>query len=196
MAARTKKSNTTHPVDSTTRSCCGGIGDHTAECPPALRIFDTGNSDPVDLDPPAPEILRWQELADRDVNIYHEGDASKVLAAPRPAWSDPAEDAIGDSPSEAVYQSAPAKVALTLEPGLPYGDDELDPTRVVVRAFMGHMCEQSVYGIEVKLCRPIKGRKHSDDKPWFHTRMSLTISEARELVEVLQAAIDLIGGEK
>lgn len=29
---------TRHPVDSTTRSCCGGIGGHTQDCNPVARM--------------------------------------------------------------------------------------------------------------------------------------------------------------
>lgn len=37
---------------------------------------------PVELDPPDPALVRWQELADRDWMICHDGDASKVLEFP------------------------------------------------------------------------------------------------------------------
>ena len=152
--------------------------------------------EPVELDPPAPEIVRWQELAEREIDLRHEGDASRVIQAPRPAWSDPDEDLVDGAPHSSVYMSSPARVALCVHQGLSRDDgDELMPARVVVRAFMGSMFDQELRGLEVRVVKRNKG-KDKDEKPWFHTVFSLSVSEARELVDVILAAVDLVGGDR
>lgn len=35
---------TSHPVDSTTRPCCGGIGTHTRDCPPTMQDYQLGDT--------------------------------------------------------------------------------------------------------------------------------------------------------
>lgn len=186
MTARKQKGNTNpHPVDSTTRTCCGGIGDHTAECPPALRFFDTG-AEPVDLDPPAPAIANWNALTG-EVDIEHGGDASKVVTFPRPAWSDPSEDFIGNTLQNAGYASAVARVAASLEKGCDDGDT-LEPARVGVQTVKAMGADVIQYGVEITFSRAI-GK--DEDKPWVNSMMTLTIEETMELVHVLRAAVAL-----
>lgn len=152
-----------------------------------------GDVEPINLDPPDPKLARWQELAERDVDIYHDGDASLVINAPRPAWSDPGEDYISTAGTASVYMSAPALVPLSLDRALKTDDgDTLQPARLAVRAMMGTSADQVLHAIEIKLVRPAKDAQKSD-KPWMHTPVSLTIREARELVDTLIAATDLIG---
>ena len=151
--------------------------------------------EPVELDPPDPTLVRWREFADRVVDIVHDGDASKVINTPRPAWSDPDEDVVDVVLGGSIYMSKPAKVALRLERGVEADDgDTLKPARMAVRAFAGRMCDKDLPGIEVKFVRAIKGKTDDDHKPWMHTRTILMVSEARELVDVLLAAIELVGG--
>ncbi|MBI5536690.1 MAG: hypothetical protein HY898_28480 [Deltaproteobacteria bacterium] len=192
MTARKQKGNTNpHPVDSTTRTCCGGIGDHTAECPPALRIFDTaGSMAPVNLDPTAPEIVRWDELTG-DVDIYHGGDASKVLDVPRPSWCDPDEDFYGDSIDSFGYGSAVARVVVSNGTGVSDGES-LDPARVTVQALMA-ASGYVHYGIQICLSRATGADK---DRLWINSKMTLTPAEALELADVLRAAVDLTGVEQ
>lgn len=65
----------------------------------------------VDLDPPNPAIVRWQELADRVLPIQHDGDATKLLDFPRPEWSDEDADFVGDSAFNVAYRSERVSVA-------------------------------------------------------------------------------------
>jgi hypothetical protein len=157
------------------------------------KITEAAELEPVELDPPPAALAEWEALTDLDVDIVHRGDASEVISTPRPIWSDPDEDYIDSSGSSPLYMSRPARVALRHERGraADYGDT-LQPARVVVRTFMGRMFDQALYGVELKLVTGIKGEEASE-KPWRHTCMSLTVSEARELVDVLIAAIDLVG---
>lgn len=145
--------------------------------------------EPVELDPPAPEIIRWQELVDRDVVIYHEGDAEKIIPFPRPAWADPDEDIIGAYLDTSYYTSEYAFIALEHARG-ETDDDEFRPAVLLVRA---------------KLCgdgKPIVGlnlKKISDrDKKSWTSELGqgLTPAEALELADVLRAAVDLLGGVK
>ena len=152
--------------------------------------------EPVELDPPDPALERWEKLAYRtdDINIYHGGDASRVIGIPRPDWSDPDEDGVYRAAGQAVYQTTPARVALSLKDGF-HADSgtTLVPSRLVVRGFLGYMAGE-MRGVEVRLITPGKGKTYADDKPWVHTPFSLTISEARELADVLLAAVDVLGG--
>lgn len=48
-----------HPVDSTTRACCDGIGRHTPDCPEPQRSTDT-ETRPVPAPPGAVHLLPWE----------------------------------------------------------------------------------------------------------------------------------------
>ncbi len=159
------------------------------------QVTEPADLEPVNLDPPDPVLTRWQNLVDRETDICHDGDVSRVIPSPRPPWSEPEEDIVGRH-GGSCYMSAPAAVAATMDAARLADDgDTLQTARVVIRAFMGHMFEQDLYGLELKLVRPISGKENSE-KPWRHTAVSLTIPEVRELVDILQAAIDLIGDER
>jgi hypothetical protein len=69
---------------------------------------------PVDLDDaPDPALAVWEALTELPDFIEHDGDASKVIPFPRPAWSDPDEDVVGVLLGETWYRSKPAKVLTT-----------------------------------------------------------------------------------
>lgn len=180
MTAPTKKSNTTnpYPVDSTTRTCCGGIGSHTAEC----------TLPPVNLDPPNPAIARWEALAERPFEIRHDGDASLILGDqhPRPEWSDPDFDIVGRSHLSSGYKSQPVRVRASHAFGVNHDDEVWQPACAFVHATLWGNSHES---ITVTLSRIGDGGK------WNNTAMSFQPHEAQELIEVLQAALALLGRE-
>lgn len=178
MAAQTKKSNTKdpYPVDSATRTCCGGIGNHTAEC----------SLEPIDLDPPDPALARWEELSDWDGIVHHYGDAEKVIPFPRPAWSDPDEDDFGQSHRSTCYGSRPARVAIHQGPGNYINGSQWAPAAALVSA---RLWGDGLTNVNLTLTNIDAGK-------WRSTALRLTASEALELADVLRAAVDLIGGEK
>lgn len=150
--------------------------------------IETANDDPfepVTLDPPAPEIVRWQALADRDIDIYHDGDAEKVIPFPRPAWADPDLDDIAATWQSSFYRSAPVEVASNTNGGCNDGET-LAPGRFRVSTRI-HGCGQIVIGIMTR--RFIDGE-------WHEWGGSIHPAGALELAEVLRAAVDLIGDEK
>lgn len=174
-----------YPVDSTTRTCCGGIGDHTPDCPPALRFFDT---EPVNLDPEPeipPEIARWNELADRDIDVYHGGDAERVIPFPRPTWADADRDHIGQNIAESCYRSACAAISASWVDGDNDGDSlEMGGARV---AAVMHGDGTTAVNLSV--------RKRSGTKEaWSGVGVIFTPAEAALLSDALLAAVDLIGG--
>lgn len=188
MAARAKKSNTTpSPVDSATRTCCGGIGDHTAECPPALRIFDT-DREPVELDPPDPALARWEELSDWDGITDHGGDAEDMLPFPRPAWADPDHDVFGQSYISTCYAAPPARVAVKQAPGKRISDYRWAPAGALVSA--------RLYGTGITEVHLTLARWNQDEKKWITLALGISPDEALELADVLRAAVDLFGGDK
>lgn len=167
----------------TTRTKCNA--DKVTEAPAPAEL------DVQELDPPDPAIARWQELADRDVDIYHDGDASKVIAEPRPAWSDPAEDLIGSAVSSFAYASSPVRIVNKLGYGV--GDEEsLKPARVYIRAVFAPQ-NALRQGVQIGLSRATGKTK---DKPWINSEMILTTDEVSDLVDALTAALDLFGGVK
>lgn len=150
----------------------------------------TDSTEPVDLDPPAPlpaEILRWVELAGRDIDIDHAGDASKVIPFPRPAWADPDNDFVGTTVQGSYYRSAAAEV-----PSLSAGGEEdgetLSPAFVKVSVRV-HGTGNQLVGLSL-----FKFSEKQDQ--WVQAGMSLPPAAAADLAHVLLAAVDLIGGAK
>jgi hypothetical protein len=163
-----------------------------------VKAEDTAEASPaelevVDLDPPTPPdpaIARWEALTG-EVDIYHGGDASKVLGMPRPSWCDPDEDFTGSRVDDFGYGSAIARVVVSSAAGV--GDDEsLVPARVTVQAVMG-TTNSIRCGIQICLARATGTDK---SRPWINSKMNLTPAEALELADVLRAAVGLIGIEK
>lgn len=176
MAAHKQKSNISrYPVDSATRTCCRGIGDHTAEC----------TLPPVDLDPPDPAIARWQELTERDIHIEHDGDAEKVLSFPRPAWAGPDCDQVGVNVSLTSYNSDSAYIPANHMGGEAIGETVM-PCGFRVR---GRLIGEGWVGVGITTTRYTSGE-------WRELGATLTLDEARNLVDVILAAIDMVGGEK
>jgi hypothetical protein len=106
------------PVDSDSVTAGAGIPAEAlaaliAATVPADEHLDDGGPieyDVIDLDGPDPALTAWQELSACPDYIDHQGDASKMIPFPRPAWSDPDEDNIGDTLGACFYRSKRAKV--------------------------------------------------------------------------------------
>lgn len=140
--------------------------------------------EPVDLDGPDPAITRWQDLADRQIHIYHEGDASKVLEFPRPSWACEDEDHIGGSPFNSAYRSERASVAARGCSAARNVKGLMTPAHVNVLAELWESGTKKVY----------LGIARYEDHDWDEMMIGLYPAEALELAEVLQAAVNLLGG--
>ncbi|CAJ1495120.1 hypothetical protein [[Mycobacterium] burgundiense] len=139
---------------------------------------------PVELDPPDPALVRWQELADRDWMICHDGDASKVLEFPRPEWAVEDSDHIGKSPFGTAYRSERAVVTARGCADARNKDGLMSPAHVNVLAELWESGTRKVY----------LGIARFENEKWSETMLGLYPSEALELAEVLRAAVDLLGG--
>lgn len=176
-------------ADSMTRQCCGGVGRHAAHCD-LDPLEGAGTAAPVELDtltePRPPAIIRWHELADRDYQTVHDGDAQAIIPFARPSWADEDCDIVGRSVASTYFTSTWAEVPLTRVDGYNSGD-ALQPATVRVRAKLsGDGC----HIIGLSDCRVADGAWKSS------LGVSLTPAEATELARVLLAAVDLIGGDK
>lgn len=171
-----------HPVDSETRTCCGGIGAHTFDCDnPEAPPLEPVNLDP-DPEPPA-EIVRWQELVHREHIIDHGGNAELVMPMPRPAWADPDCDIIGANRGQSYYNSASVVIPVAYSSGGSQGS-LFEPANMRVRA---KLCGDGNHIIGLSRRSVIKGE-------WRWTEgVGLTPDEATALAHVLLAAADLIG---
>ena len=169
------------------------------------RIADTGevqlvdgsiksstDTEPVELDPPDPALARWEVLADRDHEVDHDGDAEKVLGSvhPRPAWADPDEDITGRSHLSTGYKSRAVRVRASHAFGVDHGD-RWQPACAFVHATLWGNSHES---ITVTLSQVVD--RGTEKARWQNIAMSFQPHEAAELAEVLQAALELIGGEK
>lgn len=146
--------------------------------------------EPVELDPPDPALARWQELADRNVDVHHDGDAEKILGHihPRPKWSDPEQDQTGRSHLSTAYSSRPVRVVASHN----FGQDHGDWWEPAVAWVSARLYGNSHESVRVTFSQ----RDDSDGGRWQNVAMSFQPNEAVELANVLLAAIDLIGGEK
>jgi hypothetical protein len=139
--------------------------------------------EPVELDPLDPAIVRWRELADRDIDVYHGGDAEKVIPFPRPAWADADQDFIGRSLTGCYYNSEWVNVVTSHALG--NVDSEVsERASVKVRAKQCGDGEAYV-GITVRRCV---------DGKWVEIGTNMLAAEVTDLIAVLQASVDLIGG--
>lgn len=142
--------------------------------------------DPVELDPPDPALVRWQELADWDGIIHHNGDAEAMLPFPRPAWADADEDDFGQSYISTCYSSRPVRVAIKQAPGNRIDDDQWAPAAALVSA--------ELYGTGItKVSLTLTNIR---ERRWHSVALGLSAAEALELADVLRAAVDLFGGAK
>lgn len=145
------------------------------------------SAEPIDLDagqpepPQSPELRRWVELAQRDIDVDHDGDASKVIPFPRPSWSDPDFDYVSDSVRLTQYRSEPAEVPMSVVAGEVIGGSYF-PAKIEVSA--------KLYGSRLTGVG-ITAKKHTGRGNWDSFGCSLTLEEARELALVLLAAADL-----
>lgn len=145
------------------------------------------NLEPVELDDPNPALALWQELADRDWDAFHGGDIEKIMPFPRPAWSEPDEDLFASSIPCCLYRAYPVKVPATRHGGNA-NDDE-------VWTSAGMYVQPAIGGTDVPVVRvsfsEYKGPGWNN-KPY----MALTVAEARYLIDVLNAAVSLLGGDE
>ncbi|KRD07794.1 hypothetical protein ASE48_10175 [Mycobacterium sp. Root265] len=140
---------------------------------------------PVELDPPDPVIARWQGLADIDLLINHDDDAEKVIPLPRPAWADPLCDVVGHSVCSSSYNTDYAAIPLTYMGGESHEDSVL-PSRLSVR---GRLIGCGWLGVGMTVTR-------YDDGEWREAGCTMTLSEARDLIEVLSTAVEMIGADQ
>lgn len=142
---------------------------------------------PVELDDPDPVLSRWQELVDQERSVYHGGDIEKIMPFPRPAWSDPDQDLFATSLPCCLYRAEPVKVPATRHNGNA-DDDEIWTSA-------GMYVQPAIGGTDVPVVRvsfsEYTGRGWNN-KPY----MALTVTEAKYLIEVLSAAVNVLGGEK
>ncbi|MEX7474635.1 hypothetical protein AB4Z39_33665 [Mycobacterium adipatum] len=81
--------------------------------------MDAEDYQPVELDtpstlpPPPAALVAWQELADRDIEVMHDGDVSKMMPFPRPAWAEESYDLVGPSLLSTAYRSTVAHIPLS-----------------------------------------------------------------------------------
>lgn len=153
---------------------------------PALRFFDTESTEPVNLDSPAPALQRWRELADRSIVVPHDGDASKVLAFPRPEWADPDEDHVGTSYGTSAYRSERVRIAARGCVSSRNVDGITTFAHVNVLAELWGGGTRKVY----------LGFARYEDKGWSEPMIGLYLDEALQVADALRAAVDLFGGAK
>lgn len=143
--------------------------------------------EPVELDPPDPAIARWQELVERDYYVYHDGDAEKYIPFPRPKWSQPDEDQIEACLPLSAYKSEPVAVRSVHSGGQRGVPGTLRPAAVVVTAFM--------YGTGEQVVNVKTERVYNKTDQWQSLAVNLSPEEVADLIDVLTAALALIGGE-
>lgn len=147
------------------------------------KVTESVDLAPVELDPPDPALARWQELADRDIDIYHDGDAEKVIPFPRPAWADPDRDDIAGTWQGSCYRSAVVEIA-SMSAGGHNDDESLRPAHFTVTARI-HGNGYVVIGVLT--------RRFIDDE-WREWGGSIHPAGALELADALRAAVDMVGG--
>lgn len=155
-------------------------------------LVDLDAAAPVELDHPDPALTRWQELADRDPIVQHDGDAEKILGHihPRPAWADPDCDYTGRSHLSTSYGSEPVRVVASHDFGVDHGDKWEPACAWVSAKFYGNSHES----VQVTFSQVVDGK--GDSSKWQNVSMSFQPHEVRELIEVLRSAVDLFGGAK
>ena len=140
---------------------------------------------PVELDQPSPAVAHWAAISSAEVVVDHDGDASKVIPFPRPAWSEPWEDEIGRALSSTYYNSESTDVVASMHrgenPTKADGSAWWNPASVRVRARLAG--DGQAY-VGIRLRRVI-------DSEWAESGMSLTPDEALELSDVIRAACAL-----
>lgn len=147
------------------------------------EVVDTA---PVELDGPDPALARWEELAYRDVGIIHDGDASKVLPFPRPAWADPDEDLVSGCPLLSLYRALPVRVPVSRHRG-----DDRNGIMTTPAAYV-----QPVINGDKRASVRLSLSLYENGKWDNGNYLAFRIAEARDLIGALQAAVDLIGGDE
>ena len=148
------------------------------------EVVDLADAPPVELDPPDPTVARWQELVAKPSKVEHDGDASEVMPQPRPAWSDPDLDHVGASWRQTYYSSETAIVYASHSTGW-FNDEIWRPATVSVTAKLYANGETSI---------SVANKSFTGPDGFGHWALGLTVAETLELIDVLRAAVDLIGG--
>lgn len=132
----------------------------------------------------SPLLAAWSELVETghaQTVVRHNGDASKTMLIPRPGWADPLDDWVSLTPYWDRYRSERVHVPLTLVAGTDVDPGVRRAASFVVRATL-HMSGPAVaLGLE-------------SDGNVEHCA-NLTVTEARQLAKVLDAAADLAESE-
>ncbi|QFS93536.1 hypothetical protein FIV07_22485 [Mycobacterium sp. THAF192] len=155
------------------------------------NIRDTSDAElaPVDLDPPDPALVRWQHLADRDISVRHDGDASKVLAFPRPAWADAAFDQVGVGWRDTCYRSEPVDVALKNGKSCMSTESVWEPASIRVSGHQFGGGDDPMIQLSIR-------KLYDSEVGWRYFGAGMRLEEATELAHVLLAAVALVGGER
>lgn len=165
MAARTEKSNTDDPFEGAVEVCV--------------------DQQPINLDPPKPALKRWEELAERELSIEHNGDAEAIMPFPRPEWADPDRDIVGRSRLVTCYESNAAWVPLGQQPGK--SDSEVwFPAGIYVCAKI-YSDRGQVIGFSINDVDFGTGEWKTP------VAVNMTAGEAVDLANVLLAAVELLG---
>lgn len=146
------------------------------------EVVDVVDAAPVELDPPDPAVVRWQELAAKPRFVEHDGDASKVIPQPRPAWSDPDLDHVGTSWRASYYASAAAVVYASHATG-DVDTEVWVPARISATAKLYGNGETSISVLTQSF---VAGNPEC--------AVGLTVAETVELIRILHSALDLIRG--
>jgi hypothetical protein len=141
--------------------------------------------DPVELDPPSPEIVRWRQLAERETIIYHDGDATNIIPFPRPAWADPDCDIVSDRLDRCYYTTEFARIPVSTRAGA-VDADAFMPAHFDVRAKLGGD-GHPIVGMGLRW-------RNSKGEWCYEFSLGVTPAEALEFADVLRAAVDLLGG--
>lgn len=148
--------------------------------------MDAEDYQPVELDtpstlpPPPAALVAWQELADRDIEVMHDGDVSKMMPFPRPAWAEESYDLVGPSLLSTAYPVDGRSHSAQPDKGLAQ-DGFWEPAYVGVRAVLWG---NGVHKIGIKKWAP--GYAVAD------VMIDLTPDEAVDLAHAIVAAVGLI----
>lgn len=138
-----------------------------------------------ELDPPDPAIMRWQELVAPSRRIEHEGNAENIIPFPRPAWAHPDFDETDKGGlSWTSYNSDTAFVRASRMGGEPLDGVAFLPSGLNVRA---RCFGDGWAGVGISMFRYLKDQ-------WVSLGCTLTLDEARQLIETLTAATNMIEG--
>ncbi|WP_431840293.1 hypothetical protein [Gordonia hongkongensis] len=131
-----------------------------------------------------PVVDAWQSLADGgDIQtmVDHGDDLRNLTAIPRPSWAPVERDSIRGTSWASAYRSRPAAVALTR-----HGAEDCDDGRRLMSRFevSAKRLGQGDRLVGITVSTVIVSA-------WKTVGVNMTLDEARHLVRVIEAAIDL-----